>query len=142
MGALVRPNGMTTYSNKPIDVKKAILCLWPSFMHTWWYAEDRSMALNIRALPTLSRRSCIHGIGNMSKHVCLFRLQKSTHMRSSPVFLHTKKMSAPYSDMLGLIQPFAKISSTCCCTTSNSFAERWYYLCRGGVAFSSTELIV
>ena len=61
------------------------------------------------------------------------RLRKSTHMRSSLVFLRTKRMGAPYGDTLGLIQPFANISSTCCCTTSNSFAERWYYLCLGGV---------
>ena len=38
-GALVRPNGITTYSNKPIGVKKAVLCSCPSFMCTWWYAE-------------------------------------------------------------------------------------------------------
>ena len=140
-GALVRPNGIITYSNKPIGVKKAILCLCPSFMHTWWYADDRSTALNIWALPSLLRRLCIRGIGNMSKCVCLFRLQKLTHMRISLVFLHTKRMGAPYNDTLGLIQPFANISSMCCCTTSNSFAERWYYLCLGGVAFSSTKSI-
>ena len=140
-GALVRPNGMTTYSNKPIGVRKAVLCSCPSFMRTWWYAEERSTALNIRALPSLSRRSWIRGIGNMSKRVCLFKLRKSTHMQSSPVFLRTKRMGAPYGDTLGLIQPFANISSTCCCTTSNSFAERRYYLCLGGVAFSSTKSI-
>ena len=38
-GALVRPNGITTYSNKPIGVKKTVLCSCPSFMHTWWYAK-------------------------------------------------------------------------------------------------------
>ena len=38
-------------------------------------------------------------------------------------------MGALYGDTLGLIQPFANISSTCFCTTSNLFAERWYYLC-------------
>ena len=140
-GALVRPNGMTIYSNKPIGVKKAILCLCPSFVRTWWYADNRSMALNIRALSSLLKRSCIHSIGNMSKRICLFRLWKSKHMRSSPVFLRTKRMGAPYGDTLGLIQPFANISSTCCCTTSNSFAERRYYLCLGGVAFWSTKLI-
>ena len=121
--------------------KKFVLCSCPSFMRTWWYAEDRSMALNIWALPSLSRRLWICGIGNMSKRICLFKLRKSTHMRSSPVFLRTKRMGAPYGDTLGLIQPFANISSTCCCTTSNSFAERWYYLCLGVVAFSSTKSI-
>ena len=138
---MVRPDGMMTYSNKPIGIKKAILCPWPSFIHTWWYTEDRSTALNIWALPSLSRRSWIRGIGNMSKRVCLFRLRKSTHMQSSPVFLHMKRMGAPYGDTLGLIQPFANISSTCCCTTSNSFTERWHYLCLGGVTFSSTKSI-
>ena len=140
-GELVRPNGMTTYSNNPIGVKNAILCSWPSFMHTWWYAEDRSTALNIRDLPSLSRRSCICGIGNMSKHVCLFKLWTSTHMRSSPVFLHTKRMGAPYGDTIGLIQPLASISSMCYCTTSNLLAEICYCLCQGGAMFSSTKLI-
>ena len=140
-GALVRPNSMAMYSNKPIGVKKAVLCSWPSFMRTWWYADDRSMALNIRALPSLLRRSCIRSIGNMSKCVCLFRLWKSAHMQSSLVFLHTKRMGAPYGDTLGLIQPFANISLMCHCTTSNWFAERWYYLCLVGVTFSSTKSI-
>ena len=117
-GALVRPNNITTYSNKPIGVKKAVLCSWPSFMRTWWYAEDRSTALNIQALPSLLRRLCICSIGNMSKHVCLFKLQKLIHMRSSPVFLSMKRMGTPYGDTLGLIQPFANISSMCHCTTS------------------------
>ena len=138
---MVRPNGITTYSNKPIGVKKAVLCSWPSFMHTWWYTEDRSTALNIWALPSLSRRSCKCGIGNRSKRVCLFKLQKSMHMRSSAVFLRMKRMGAPYGDTLDLIQPLASISSMCCCTTSNSLAERWYYLCQGGVAFLSIKLI-
>ena len=138
---MVRPNGITTYSNKPIGVKKAILCSCPSFMRTWWYTYDKSMAQNIRALPSLLRRLCIRGIGNMYKRICSFRLWKSTHMCSSPVFLRMKRMGAPYSDMLGQIQPFANILSTYCCTSSSSFAERWYYLCLGGVAFSSTKSI-
>ena len=141
-GALVRPNGMTMYSNKPIGIKKAVLCSWTSFIRTWWYAEDRSTALNIRALPSLLRRLCIWGIRNMSKCICLFKLRKSTHMRSSPVLLHTKRMGAPYGDSLGLMQPLASISLMFWCTTSNSLAERWYYLCQGGVTFSSIKSIV
>ena len=91
LGALVRPNGITSHSYRPCLVLKAVFHSSPSFMRTWWYPLLRSILENTTDPLSSSNISSNLGIGYRYLMVMLLMARQSTHMRHVPSFLGTSR---------------------------------------------------
>ena len=67
-GALVRPNGITWNSNRPLGVIKAVFSMESSSTRICQYLAARSRVVKYIALPSWSNRSSILGWGKVSEH--------------------------------------------------------------------------
>ena len=73
--------------------------------------------------------------------VCWFWAQKSMHIHRVPLFLHAKRMGAPYGPMLRWIQPHSRYVSSCLHTSAYSVGDKRYCLGLGGWASGSSKVM-
>jgi hypothetical protein len=73
VGALVRPKGITIYSNRLYLVLNAVFYSSPSLIRNLWYASRRSSLLNTLAYPNLLSSSLISVRGYRFLMVTLLR---------------------------------------------------------------------
>ena len=113
LGALERPNGMTSHSYSPPFVLNAVFHSSPSLIRIWWYPLLRSILKNTREPWSSSNISSSRGIGCRYLIVILFMARLFTHILQLPSFLGTKRAGTAQGLRLSLTNPLEINSSTC-----------------------------
>ena len=121
LDALHNPKGITSHSQRPSRVLKAIFHSSPGQIRIWWYPLRRSSLENTREPESLSNISSKCGIGKRYLTVILLTARLSTHIRHVPSFFGTKSAGTAHGLKLGRTSFFCTKSSTKDCKISCSF---------------------
>ena len=120
VGALDRPNGITTHSNKLTFVLKKIFYSSPSLILIWWYPLRRSILEKTLAPDKQYSNSSILGSGYWYLTIILLIDLESMHnLHVFPPFLGESKAGVAKGLMLSRMNPFS-INSVICFLISSS----------------------
>ena len=118
LGALERPNDMTSRSWRPSFVLKAIFHLYHGLMGSWWYPLFKSIVENILEPSIMSNISSSLGMGKWYLIVILLISQLSTHILQLPSLFGVNK--ARRAQGLRLLQMFPRANNSSTCFFSSS----------------------
>ena len=105
LGALVRPKGMSSHSNNPSFVLKAVFHSSLGRIRILWYPLRRSIFVKNEAPFSKSNMSSSRGMGNLYFIFILFIARLSRHIRQLLSFLGVSKTGTAQGLRLSRIKP-------------------------------------